>query len=377
MRQPPDVDGLRFADLAPEPGRLWIRHAPRSWEGPEEPWLDLATGRLGRGGGAFPAPPERLDLDDLVYLPPVPLRLVAARDALARQALAAGAPVLLQLLPGDPTELPPAAGLLAVVDLLPALVAGDLDRLAAAPAWATAAVWPLLPGIADAPGLWEEGCRRLAAAGVPCVQAVTAALGPGDRRRLADWTGIAGEEAFAALFHGPPPSERDFARIAHRHGLAPLLARPRSVRRLPLAENRRLSGLLALAAELWLRLDRPVGQAQSLFRAARWLDATAYDAGALRREGNLAAIAALDPLARAIVQEATPAATAPAASSPADVDEPAPSSADVDEPDPPRADVGEPMATTPLVTALLAEYLAEPQAPEPAPENQETRSPER
>ena len=73
---------------------------------------------------------------------------------------------------------------------------------------------------------------------------------------------------------------------------------------LPRAENRRVAGLLALAAELWLRLGRPVERAQALFRAARWLDATAYDIDALRREGNLAVVNALDPLARRVVAEA-------------------------------------------------------------------------
>jgi hypothetical protein len=362
MPQPPA--GLRFATLPPEPGRLWIRHAPRSWEGPEEPWLDLAAGRLGHGG-AFPALPERLELDDLVYLPPVPLRLVAARDALARQALAGGAPVLLQLLPGDPTELPPAPGLVAVVDLLPALLAGDPERLAVVPAWAAAAVWPLLPGIAGAADFWDEGCRRLAGAGVRCVQAVTPALAPGDRRRLAERGAAAGEAAeaaFTALFHRQPPAERDFARVAHRHGLAPFLARPLPARRLPLAENRRVAGLLALAAELWLRLGRPVEQAQTLFRAARWLDTTPYDVDALRREGNLAAIAALDRLARELVEEAAPP--------PVLRGEGAQAAVPTAVPMPPR------------IAALLDEYLAAPRpaAPSPTPQHTETsepRSPER
>ena len=44
--------GLRFAAQWPEPGHLWIRYAPRGWEGPERPWLDLAAGRLGRNGRA-------------------------------------------------------------------------------------------------------------------------------------------------------------------------------------------------------------------------------------------------------------------------------------------------------------------------------------
>ena len=168
-----------------------------------------------------------------------------------------------------------------------------------------AAVWPLLPGITDDPGLWERACERLAASGLRCLQALVPAFGAGDRRRLAQ--GLQ-EGAFEALFHRrhrEPPPERDFARTAHRHGLAPFLPRPLPRPPLLRAENRRIAGLLALAAELWLRLGRPVEQAQSLFRAARWLDATSYDVDALNREGNLAVVTALDPLARRAVAEAS------------------------------------------------------------------------
>jgi hypothetical protein len=360
--------GLRVTARLPEPAHFWIRYAPRSWEGPQRPWLDLAAGRLGRSGrrspgsaaalgfgpaaeapglaaaalepaglpalaaesprlpgaaaaalgpgmaegspGAAatretadagqPAPPL---LDDVLYLPPVPQRLAAGRDALAARALAAGTPVLVQLLPGDRTELPalpPETGAVLVLDLLAVLLAGELGRLEAVPERAATAVWPLLPGIADDPALWDRGCARLAAAGLRRVQALAPALAPGDRRRLAEESGGV---AFDALFHRQAPAERDFARVAQRHGLAPFLPRPLPRPPLPRAANRRVAGALALAAELWLRVGRPVEQAQSLFRAARWLDATAYDVEALSREGNLAVVTALDPLARRVVAE--------------------------------------------------------------------------
>jgi hypothetical protein len=301
--------GLRLAMRLPEPGHCWIRYAPRSWEGPERPWLDLGSGRIGRSGAGplhpgLPLGDFEPPIDDLLVLPPVPARLAAARDALARRALAGGAPVLVQLLPGDETSLAAASGdgAVLVVDLLAALLAGELERLPALPAQAAAAVWPLLPGISDDPGLWERGCRQLAAAGLVRLQAMVPALGPGDRRRLA--AGL-GEGAFEALFHRQPPAERELARAAHRHGLAPFLPRPLPRPPLLRAGNRRIAGLLALAAELWLRVGRPVGQAQALFRAARWLDSTAYDVDALSREGNLGVVTALDPLARRAVIEAT------------------------------------------------------------------------
>jgi hypothetical protein len=346
------VAELRLTARLPEPGRLWIRYAPRRWEGPERPWLDLAAGRLGRSGrtsaagaglravaggaGAVgvdvqPGLGDLLrtsepSLDDVLYLPPVPERLAAWRDSLAERALAGGSPVLVQLLPGDETRLrrvpgPGAAGAVVVVDLLAALLPGgllheaaDASEVLGAPgsAWAAesgfagiaAAVWPLLPGITDDPGRWERACERLAASGLRCLQALVPAFGPGDRRRLAQGSR---EGAFEALFHRrhrEPTSERDFARAAHRHGLAPLLPRPLPRPPLPRAGNRRVAGLLAMAAELWLRLGRPVERAQALFRAARWLDATGYDVDALSREGNLAVVTALDPLARRVVAEA-------------------------------------------------------------------------
>jgi hypothetical protein len=347
----------RWTARLPEPGRCWIRHAPRRWEGPERPWLDLAAGRVGRS--SRPDTPSAGDedgqpglgdllgtteppLDDVLYLPPVPENRAEWRDSLAERAMAGGTPVLVQLLPGDETRLPRApapgvAGAVLVVDLLAALLPGGFlhqeglpeplsrasaatgakgaaaDGIAAGGAAAAtvsrsggiaAAVWPLLPGLTDDPALWERGCERLAASGLGCLQAMAPALGPGDRRRLAQ---DSREGAFEALFHRghrEPPPERDFARTAHRHGLAPFLPRPLPRPPWPRVENRRIAGRLALAADLWLRLGRPVEQAQSLFRAARWLDATPYDVDALRREGNLAVVTALDPLARQVVAQA-------------------------------------------------------------------------
>ena len=101
------------------------------------------------------------------------------------------------------------------------------------------------PGLTDDPVLWEEGCARLAASGVRCVQGVAPALSPSDRRRLAERWGKEkeNEEAlFAALFHREPPSERDFARAAQRHGLAPFLPRPLPRPPVLRIENRRIGG---------------------------------------------------------------------------------------------------------------------------------------
>ncbi|HEV7505440.1 MAG TPA: hypothetical protein VGS07_11050 [Thermoanaerobaculia bacterium] len=289
----------------PEPGRFWIRYVPRAWEPSERPWVNLASGTLGEWGRTAKAKPSDLTalaetpLDDVLYFPPVPPRRAAARDEVARARLMAGTPVLVQLLPGEESTVPRVTGAAIVFDLLPALLDRDLGRLRRLPTGASA-MFPLLPGVTDDPALWELACRDLAAAGVVCVQALAPALEPSDRRRLAERWGE--EEAFEAVFHREPPAERDFARLAHRHGLEPFLPRP--LPRPPVlgAGNRRIAGVLALAAELWLRLGRPVDAGQALYKDARWIDRSGYDLEALAREGNLGVLP-LDAASREIVAE--------------------------------------------------------------------------
>jgi hypothetical protein len=292
----------------PEPGRFWVRYVPKGWEAPDRPWVHLGAGtlgewsRAGKGKTADLAALAEIALDDVLYIPPVPARRAAARDELAQTRLVAGTPVLVHLLPGDETTVPAVSGAAFVIDLLAALLDRDLGTLRRLPA-GSAAVWPLLPGLTDDPALWELGCRDLAAAGVRIVQALSPTLSPADRRRLAErWGGDREEETFDALFHREPPSERTFARVAHRHGLAPFLPRPLPRPPVHRAGNRSLAGALALAGELWLRLGRPVEPGQALFRAARWVDDTHYDVEALAREGNLG-ILPLDPESRGIIRE--------------------------------------------------------------------------
>lgn len=339
------MNGLRPTAQLPEPARFWIRFAPRSWPAPAGLRLDLAraglapgvprpadagdAGQAGLGDGAgiaaltsFKLEGIAGPLDDLLYLPAVPPVGTAARDRLARGHLAAGTPVLVQLTPGEETGLEregEGTGATPIYDLLETLIERDLGRLSSLPAGSTA-VWPLVPGLTDDPGLWVEGCERLGAAGPRVVQAVTLQLDPADRRRLAE---RGDEAAFDALFHRVEeqvegqvdgqvegltdvPSaavERAFAQVAHSHGLTPFLPRPLPGPQVHGRDNRQLGGLLALAAELWLRLGRPVGQGQALYAAARQADRTQYDLRALAREGNLAVLGWLDPLGRAAVEE--------------------------------------------------------------------------
>jgi hypothetical protein len=306
------LEAPRPAEKLPDPGRFWIRYVPRAWEPPEHPWVHLADARMGEWGRAVsqkvaPAASSitslsEAPLDDVLYLPPVPTRRAAVRDKLASSRLVDGTPVLLQLFPGEESAVPAVSGVAFVYDLLPALLARDLDRLDRLPAGSTV-VWPLIAGLTDDPDLWDAGCPRLAAAGVRCAQAMAPALEPADRRRLMErWGKEREEEVFEALFHREPRPERDFARAAARHGLEPFLSRPLPRAPVLRTENLRLGGALALIAEIWLRLGRSEEHGQNFYRAARFIDRTHYDVPALERDGNLPVLP-FEPEVHAVLAE--------------------------------------------------------------------------
>lgn len=324
---PHPAEAVRPTVRAPEPSFLWIRYAPRGWPPPPVPWLDLARGGLGAPGREeAETPAARLPelaggpFDDVVWLPPVPQALRGERDRLAGRLMAAGTPVLVQVLPGERLAMPAAT---VVFDLTATLLAGgflarDSSAGASSPdsadvvsrlAAGSAVLWPLIAGLTDRPALVAAGLDALAAAGVAVVQPVVPTLSAADRRRLAEG---AGEEAFDRLFHGAEADERAFARAAARRGMAFLLPRPLPRPPLAGAGNRRLAAWLAVAAELWLRLGRSPSQGQAFFRAARWADETGYDLLALAREGNLGVVEALDAASRALIEEAAASGREPA-----------------------------------------------------------------
>ncbi|MEE8526074.1 MAG: hypothetical protein V3T72_19220 [Thermoanaerobaculia bacterium] len=292
---------LRLVRHHPEPGGFWIAASPRSWNASSGAWTDLAAGRLLGVQGRPPAAlPEigRVELDDLLYLPPVDPSLAEDRDRAAVRLLEAGTPLLVQRVPGAAGDLP--AVVETVYDLAEPLLAGDLDRLRRLPAGSTA-VWPLIAAVTDGTELRDRGCELLAGAGVRCVQPLAVEVDPVTRRSLAEERGD--DRVFAALFHGPPPSERDFAHVAHRHGLEVFMRRPPTGFSPRRTGNRRLAAGLALAGELWLRLERPESRGQALLRAARGADAAAYDLTALVREGNLTVMDWIDDLGVGVLDE--------------------------------------------------------------------------
>ncbi len=283
----------------PEPGRFWIGMAPRSWRGCGGLWTYLAAARLGVGeAGPGQIIPEikAEGRDELFYIPPVAPRLVAERHRLVERLSASGTPVLLQLLPGEAALTGPAT---LVYDLLIPLLEGRLEALTELPA-GSGAVWPLIAGLTDQPELGQEGCELLAAAGVGFVQPLTLELTPILRRRLAEGQS---DRVYDALFHGPPPAERALARVAASHGLETFMPRPDTGQSQRQTANRKIAAELSLIAELWSRLERPLGRGQAIFRAARGAETTRYDLAAVAREENLEVLDWLDAELAELVDE--------------------------------------------------------------------------
>ncbi len=285
----------------PEPTRFWISHAPRKWQAAEGLWTDLGGGRL-RGLDSKPETESVLpaldvaEFEGLLFIPPVAPGL--ERGKWLKEIDVSATSLLVELQPGEGTDL---VDCRVVYDLLRPLLAGDVDRLAQLPRGASA-VWPLIPALTDSTELWERGCATLAASGVACVQPLAVELEAADRRHLVE---IGGEAAFDALFHGHQPSEREFSRCAHRHGLAAFTPRPVTGYSPRQIRNRRLGGDLALAGELWLRLERPVGIGQSLLYAAREAEHTKHDLKALALEENLEVLTWLNAESLDLIREVT------------------------------------------------------------------------
>ncbi len=295
--EPPRTRAIR---QIPEPSRFWIAHAPRTWRCSSGLWTDLATGQLGglRQGGELNMPQlEASDLDDLLYLPPVAKQQRSARNRLVATCVESQTPVLVQLRPGENDKS--LKGAYIVYDLLTPVLKGDLEGLRKLPA-ASAAVWPLIPGIGDHSDFWEEALVMMSMAGVKVVQPVLLELSALARRRLAE---NRGDEVFDALFHGRPPSEVSFARLAHEHGIEVFWPRPASGTSPRQRNNRRIAADLALVGELWGRLGRSVAVGQALLRAARGAENTPQDLGALVREENLGVMTWLDARGMEIVEE--------------------------------------------------------------------------
>lgn len=293
-----------LAGRLPEPSRLWVRYRPRHWPGGEGLWVDLWRLGLGsRGRGSRGLPASLRAVDDVLYLPPVDESLRAERRRLAGDCAQGGVPVLVQEVAGSaPAEEGGGAPGTTIWDLLAALLAEDFRALRELPEGSDA-VWPLVPGVTDAAELVEAGTTALAGAGLRAVQGVVVELPARDRRRLAD---RGGEELFERLFHGPPPSERDFSRRVAAAGLAPFVPRPLPAGPPRLTARRRVAGELRLAAELWRRLERSEARGHALLRAARWVDGEDVDLEALVAEDNLGVAEPVDELAgRAIAAHFT------------------------------------------------------------------------
>lgn len=286
-------------ERTPDPNHGWVRFAPRAWPGAAGLWLDLFTRNLGRPGDSG----SNLDAellaeprDDVVYLPPVDEALEESRQQVIRTLEIADTPLIVQ---GLPSRVPTNPGPKYVYDLLQATATRSFEALQNLPP-GSSAVWPLITGYTDDLALWNEVLAGLAESGISRVQGICADLAPADRRRIVE---VAGEQGFDKLFHGSPPSEREFAAMVHRFGLEPFLGRPLPEAPARLRGNRALAADLALIGELWLRLGRSESRGQSFYRASRWIDLEVHDLTALAREGNLGVVTWLDAPSSEVVQE--------------------------------------------------------------------------
>jgi hypothetical protein len=290
---------MSWRERSPGPFSLWARYEPKSWHRADWPHVDPLAGaaRTEAGGtgadlpAAPPAPP------DVAYLPPVHAERVTERDELARTIAAGGGRALVHLRAGE-AVVP--LGAIPVVDLLEPLARAVEPAAIELPrgAWV---IFPLVAGLAAKEGERSRWLARLAEGEAAVVVGVTPALEPSARRGLAD---LAGEERWQAIFHGEPPSERDFARAVAASGLSPLPEAPEVEAPPRAARNRALAARLAEAGELTLRLGRGEAAGEALLAAARRTRAASHDLAALAREGNLAVIDWLDEPARRLIEQA-------------------------------------------------------------------------
>jgi len=290
---------LKLLEQTPDLGRCWVRYAFRSWPGSGDLWLDLFSRALGRASEQTFDPGSLVgvaELEDVVYLPPVESLQEEFREQVARRLTSTGTPVLVQSLVGTALRSPDSS---EIIDVLHTVATGDVAQLDTIPAGATV-IWPLISGYSDGAELWDQGLGRLAAAGVTCVQGVAADLSPADRRRIVE---VAGEHGFERLFHGPAPTEREFAVAVRNAGMEPFFRRPLPSAPSRLVHNRRLAGYLASIGELWLRLDWTESRGQSFYRAARWVDRESHDLVVLAREGNLGVVSWLDDDSCQVIEE--------------------------------------------------------------------------
>lgn len=292
------------------PSRFWIRHLPRRWPEADEPRLDLFEHRIvwpqvaGQKTPAGERMPSPAALADVALVPPVRKDRTRERGNLVLDLIAARVPVLDQFSVLDSVSEAP--GATVVADLLGALLDGNPAMIDELPerAWI---VVPLLPVLSNAPESWSALLERAAARRPSAVVGVAPELSPIDRRKLVERLG---EEHFEALHHADLDEgsrrrlERAFAATVARAGLPAFVERPMSEMPPRLARNRALATVLAECGELWLRVGRSEAEGAALLAAARHFESAAVaglDLAALSREGNLAHLGFLSPLALQVI----------------------------------------------------------------------------
>lgn len=304
---------MTWREVVPLPSRFWIRHLPRRWPEGDEPRLDLLEHRI-----AWPPPPgqrhpagERFPgvaaLADVAWVPPVRKDRTREKSNLVLDLVAARVPVLDQFSARD--EETAAAGTTLVADLLSSMLEENPAMIDDLPEQAWIVV-PLLPGLSSEPASWADLLRRVALRRPLAVVGVAPELTPIDRRKLVERLG---EEQFEAVHHSLGEEgagrrlERAFAAAVARAGLPAFVERPPAELPPRLGRNRALATILAECGELWLRVGRSEAEGAALLAAARHVESAAVaglDLAALSREGNLAHLGFLSPLALSLIDSA-------------------------------------------------------------------------
>lgn len=309
---------MTWREVVPLPSRFWIRHLPRRWPEAEEARLDLYEHRIvwppaaGQKAPAGQRLPALAALTDVALVPPIRKDRTREKANLVVDLVAARIPILDQF--GTLDAETPAVGATLVADLLSALLEGNAALVDELPEQAWIVV-PLLPGLSSEASWWDELLRRAASRRPLAVVGVAPELSPLDRRKLVE---CLGEDKFEAVHHSLTEEgagrrlERAFAGAVARAGLPAFLERPAAELPPRLARNRVLATALAECGELWLRVGRSEAEGAALLAAARHFESAAVaglDLAALSREGNLAHLGFLSPLALQVVATVAGATT--------------------------------------------------------------------
>ncbi len=286
---------MKWLWLPASPGTFWVRWWMRGRSSRRARVVDPVTHRLysSRNIGSTRNATVPLELPRHRQL-----TLVEACDSeIALRLVEADYPILIRATPGE--ELPVRGSCL--LDLVEAFWNGVVELERPPQADQLWVLLPLLPGMgwegSPSLSLWMEPIRKLQS---EAIVPFPVDLTPRERRA---WASQLGEDRFEAVFHGGPPGIREVAQWLRSLGFSVFPAAPRiSGGTIRSRDRDTCAAVLGEAAFLLEELGASEREVQELWRAARWLERSPLDLRAVSREGNLALLPGLSPLARLWVE---------------------------------------------------------------------------